>query len=72
MTDPVNKDDERAGTVHLNIEAPGTNLLENRRTLYVFIASNLGFTFLFVWMMRIRTTLLNLQWQLALRGRGLA
>ena len=64
--------DERSGTVHLNIEAPGTNLLENRRTLYVFLASNIGFTLLFLWMMQVRTTLLQAEWQLALRGRGLS
>jgi heme exporter protein C len=63
---------EAAGTVHLNIEAPGTNLLENRRTLYVFLASNIGFMLLFFWMMRVRTTLLNVEWQLALRGRGIS
>jgi heme exporter protein C len=55
------------GTARLNIEAPGTGLLENPRTLFTFLASIIGFTALFVWMFRIRTTLLGVQWELEQR-----
>ncbi len=60
---------EVTGAVRLNMEAPGTNLLENRRTLYVFLAANLGFTALFFWMLQVRSLVLDLQWAIAQRGR---
>lgn len=52
----------------LNIEAPGTGLLENGRTLFTFLASILGFTALFLWMLKVRATLLGVEWALAQRG----
>lgn len=52
----------------LNIEAPGTGLLENGRTLFTFLASIFGFTALFFWMLNVRATLLGVQWTLAQRG----
>jgi heme exporter protein C len=52
----------------LNIEAPGTGLLENGRTLFTFLASIFGFTALFFWMLNVRATLLGVQWALARRG----
>jgi heme exporter protein C len=61
----------QAGTARLNIEAPGTGLLENRITLYTFLASILGFTALFVWMFRVRSTLLGVQWDLERRQGAL-
>jgi heme exporter protein C len=61
-----------AGTALLNIEAPGTGLLENQRTLFTFMAANLGFTALFVWMLHVRATLLGVQWALARREGALA
>jgi heme exporter protein C len=61
--------DKATGAVRLNMEAPGTNLLENRRTLYVFLAANLGFTALFFWMLQVRSLVLDLQWAIAQRGR---
>ncbi len=51
----------------LNIEAPGTGLLENRITLFTFLASILGFTGLFFWMLNLRATLLGVEWALAQR-----
>ena len=59
--------DLEAGTALLNIEAPGTGLLENQRTLFTFMAANIGFTALFVWMLFVRANLLGLQWALAQR-----
>jgi len=61
--------DEATGAVRLNMEAPGTNLLENRRTLYVFLAANIGFTALLFWMLQVRSLVLDLQWAIAQRGR---
>jgi heme exporter protein C len=52
----------------LNIEAPGTGLLENRRTLFTFLAAIVGFTALFFWMLQVRATLLGVQWGLAQRS----
>jgi heme exporter protein C len=52
----------------LNIEAPGTGLLENRRTLFTFLAAIVGFSALFFWMLQVRATLLGVQWALAQRG----
>lgn len=60
--------DLEAGTALLNIEAPGTGLLENGRTLFTFLASILGFSALFFWMLNVRATLLGVQWALAQRG----
>jgi heme exporter protein C len=59
--------DMATNTALLNIEAPGTGLLENRRTLFTFLAAIAGFTALFFWMLRIRATLLDVQWGLAQR-----
>ena len=46
--------DLATGTALLNIEAPGTGLLSNVRTLLTFLASIIGFTGLFVWLYRLR------------------
>jgi heme exporter protein C len=59
--------DSEAGTGLINIEAPGTGLLNNQRTLITFLASIIGFTGLFVWMFHIRVILLGVQWDLARR-----
>jgi heme exporter protein C len=59
--------DTATNSARLNIEAPGTGLLENGRTLFTFLASIAGFTALFVWMMQVRATLLGVQWALARR-----
>ncbi|MBC8077743.1 MAG: cytochrome c biogenesis protein CcsA [Chloroflexales bacterium] len=60
-----------AGTARLNIEAPGTGLLENRTTLYTFLASIVGFTALFVWMFRLRAMLLGVEWEIERRQGAL-
>jgi heme exporter protein C len=49
------------GEARLNIEAPGSGLLANQRTLWVFLAANLGFTALFVWMFLLRARVLGLE-----------
>jgi heme exporter protein C len=49
------------------MEAPGTHLLSNQRTLWTFLASILGFTGLFVWMYRLRAEMLMLHERLAQR-----
>ncbi len=54
----------------LNIEAPGSGLLENQRTLWTFLAANLGFTALFFWMLQVRADLLGTRGMLE-RRRGL-
>lgn len=54
-------------TALLNIEAPGTNLLSNQRTLWTFLASTLGFTGLFIWMYRVRARMLALEERIAAR-----
>lgn len=59
--------DAAAGTARLNIQAPGTGILENQTTLYTFLASILGFTGLFWWMFDVRTRLLALQWRVQQR-----
>jgi heme exporter protein C len=59
--------DLTTGTVLLNMEAPGTGLLSNQRTLWTFLASIVGFTGLFIWLYRLRASLLSMQEQLALR-----
>lgn len=61
--------DMTTGKVLLNIEAPGTGLLANQRTLWTFLASTLGFTALFVWLSWLRASMLRLQEQIA-RRRG--
>lgn len=55
------------GEALLNIEAPGTGLLGNSRTLWTFMAANLGFLGLFVWLYRLRAEVLILQERLAER-----
>ncbi len=62
--------DPARGAVRLNMEAPGTKLLENSRTFYTFMAANLGFTALFIWMWQVRSAILGLQWAVAQRGRA--
>lgn len=59
--------DLTANSALLNIEAPGTGLLENQRTLVTFLAAIAGFTALFVWLLTLRATLLDVQWALAQR-----
>lgn len=60
------------GEARLNIEAPGTGLLANQRTLWVFLAANVGFTALFVWMFLVRAQVLGLETQLQRRKVALA
>lgn len=60
--------DLAAGTARLNIQAPGTKLLSNARTLLTFLASILGFTGLFFWLYRLRAEMLTLEDRLAQRG----
>jgi heme exporter protein C len=59
--------DLSAGTALLNMEAPGTGLLSNQRTLWTFLASIIGFTGLFLWLYRLRASMLSMQEQLALQ-----
>jgi heme exporter protein C len=66
----VEQVDLAQGQARLNIEAPGTGLLSNQRTLWTFMAANLGFLALFFWLYRLRTDLLVLQERLAWRERG--
>jgi heme exporter protein C len=63
--------DTTTGNVRLNIEAPGTGLMDNPRTLFTFLASNLGFTALFLWMLQVRTNLLGVRWDLERREGAL-
>jgi heme exporter protein C len=51
--------DPDAGTASFNMEAPGTKVLNNQRTLWPFLASNLTFSLLFVWILSIRSTMLQ-------------
>ncbi len=60
------------GEVRINMEAPGSGLLANQRTLWVFLAANIGFTMLFVWMFLVRSQVLSLEVQIAQRKVGLA
>lgn len=62
--------DLASGEAMLNMEAPGTGLLSNSRTLWTFMASNLGFLGLFIWLYRLRADVLILQERLARRGGG--
>jgi len=59
--------DPATGSALQHIEAPGTGLLENQRTLFTFLASIVGFTGLFIWMLNLRASLLGVQWALAQR-----
>jgi heme exporter protein C len=59
--------DLSAGTARLNMQAPGTGLLGNQRTLWTFLASIAGFTGLFFWLYRLRASMLSMQEQLAQR-----
>jgi heme exporter protein C len=59
--------DLASGTALLNIEAPGTGLLSNLRTLWTFLASIVGFTGLFIWLYRLRAEMLVLEERLAQR-----
>jgi len=49
------------------MEAPGTGLLSNPRTLWTFLASIVGFTALFFWMYRVRADLLIAHEQISQR-----
>ncbi|MEN9935490.1 MAG: hypothetical protein RLZZ387_2069 [Chloroflexota bacterium] len=60
--------DVTKGEALLNIEAPGTGLLSNSRTLWTFMAANLGFLGLFIWLYRLRADVLLLQERVARRG----
>jgi heme exporter protein C len=51
--------DPQAGTARVNMQAPGTGLLSNQRTLWVFLASNITFGMLALWIFRIRATILQ-------------
>ncbi len=55
---------------HINIQAPGSGLLRNQRTMLTFLASIVGFTGLFAWMFSLRVSLLTIQWELAKREGG--
>jgi heme exporter protein C len=59
--------DLATGSARLNMEAPGTGLLSNGRTLWTFLASIVGFTGLFFWMYRLRAAMLILHERLAER-----
>lgn len=63
----LKKVDLAKGTALLNIEAPGTNVLSNLRTLWTFLASIIGFTCLFVWLYRLRAAMLTAEERLAQR-----
>lgn len=55
------------GRVLLNMEAPGSGLLSNGRTFWTFMAANIGFLGLFIWLYRLRANVLLLQERLARR-----
>ncbi len=61
----VQQVDDAMNQALLNVQAPGTGILNNQRTLIVFVASVAGFTGLFAWMWYVRVVLLRVQWQLA-------
>ncbi len=63
--------DLQGQSAQLNILAPGTGLLENRITLFTFLASIAGFTALFVWMFMVRASLLSIQWDIQQREGAL-
>ncbi|HMO56541.1 MAG TPA: cytochrome c biogenesis protein CcsA [Roseiflexaceae bacterium] len=60
--------DLERGTALVNMEAPGTGLLSNQRTLGTFMAANIGFLALSIWLYRLRADLIMLQERLAQRG----
>lgn len=62
--------DPATGEALLNIEAPGSGLLSNSRTLWTFMAANLGFLGLFIWLYRLRADVLVLQERVARRRGG--
>jgi heme exporter protein C len=64
--------DLERGEARINMEAPGSGLLENQRTLWVFLAANIGFTLLFIWMFLVRSQVLSLEVQIAQRKVALA
>ncbi|ABU60453.1 cytochrome c biogenesis protein [Roseiflexus castenholzii] len=55
------------GRALLNMEAPGSGLLSNSRTFWTFMAANIGFLGLFIWLYRLRADVLLLQERLARR-----
>lgn len=55
-----------------NIMAPGTGILDNRTTLYTFLAGIFGFTALFIWMFSVRSKLLDIQEDLQQREGAFA
>lgn len=59
--------DLQTGTARVNIDAPGTGLLSNLRTLWTFLASTIGFTGLFIWLYRLRAAMLVLEDRVARR-----
>lgn len=61
----IQRADVEKGVVRINIQAPGTGMLHHHRTLMVFLASIVGFSGLFFWMLQVRATLLGVQWRLA-------
>lgn len=64
--------DLERGEARINMEAPGSGLLANQRTLWVFLASNIGFTMMFIWMFLVRSQVLSLEVQIAQRKVALA
>lgn len=57
--------DATAGTVRINMQAPGTGLLSNPRTLWVFMMGNIGFAGLAAWLYAIRKRVLLVQARVA-------
>ena len=57
----VEEVDPEAQQARINIEAPGTGLLDNQRTLITFLASIGGFTALFLWIFAVRVSFFQLQ-----------
>jgi ABC-type transport system involved in cytochrome c biogenesis, permease component len=64
--------DMASQSAKLNIMAPGTGILDNRITLYTFLAGIFGFTALFIWMFRVRSKLLDIQEDLQQREGAFA
>lgn len=60
--------DLSTGTVRLNMEAPGTGLLNNPRTFWTFMAAMVGFSGLSIWLYRLRAALLDLEERLTPYG----
>ena len=57
--------DAGTGVARINMQAPGTNLLSNPRTLWVFMAGNIGFAALAIWLFSIRRRILFIQARVA-------